>query len=88
MGLMRSGALVVRFESTNPDSIQREAQRFREMGLEEGGRFTVKMPEEGRYGYVNILREGLAYAAWLSVYGSGRQLELAAEFVRYILRRA
>ena len=46
------------------------------------------MPEEGRYGYVNILRKGLAYAAWLSVYGSGRQLELAAEFVRYILRRA
>jgi hypothetical protein len=24
----------------------------------------------------------------LSVYGSGRQLELAAEFVKYILRRA
>ena len=25
---------------------------------------------------------------YLSVYGSGRQLELAAEFVKYILRRA
>ncbi len=58
------------------------------MGLEEGVHFTVKMPEEGRYGYVRILREGLAYAAWLSVYGSGRQRELAAEFVEYILRRA
>jgi hypothetical protein len=30
----------------------------------------------------------LAYAAWLSVYGSGRQRELAAEFIRYILERA
>jgi hypothetical protein len=30
----------------------------------------------------------LAYAAWLSVYGSGRQRDLAAEFVEYILRRA
>jgi hypothetical protein len=31
------GALVVRYHSTNPDSIKREAQRLREMGLEEGG---------------------------------------------------
>jgi hypothetical protein len=30
----------------------------------------------------------LARATWLSVYGSGRQRELAAEFVEYILRRA
>jgi hypothetical protein len=30
----------------------------------------------------------LAYAAWLSVHGSGRQRELAAEFVEYILQRA
>jgi len=45
------------------------------------------MPEEGRYGYVLIRREGLAYAAWLSVYGSGRQRELAAEFMNYILQR-
>jgi hypothetical protein len=28
------------------------------MGLEEGRHFTVKMPEEGRYGYVRILRGG------------------------------
>ncbi|MFZ8809295.1 MAG: hypothetical protein ACO2PN_14475 [Pyrobaculum sp.] len=54
------------------------------MGLEEGRHFTVKMPEEGRYCYVSILKEGLAYAAWLSVYGSGRLRELAAEFVNYI----
>jgi hypothetical protein len=30
----------------------------------------------------------LAYAAWPSVYGSGRQRKLAAEFVKYILQRA
>jgi hypothetical protein len=43
------------------------------MGLEEGRRFTVKMPEGGGKGYVRILREGLAHAAWLSVHGSGEQ---------------
>jgi len=88
VGLARSGALEVRFRSPSPDSIQREAQRLREMGLVEGVRFTVKMPEEGRDGYVSILKEGLACAAWLSVHGSGRQRELAAEFVEYILQRA
>jgi hypothetical protein len=88
VGLARSGALVVRFGSTSPDSIERERQRLREMGLEEGRHFTVKMPEGGKKGYVSILKEGLAYAAWLSVYGSGRQRELAAEFVEYILQRA
>ncbi|MFZ8839931.1 MAG: hypothetical protein ACO2PM_13695 [Pyrobaculum sp.] len=30
----------------------------------------------------------MAYAAWLSVYGSGEQRRLAAEFVSYVLRRA
>jgi hypothetical protein len=30
----------------------------------------------------------LVYAAWLSVYGSGSQRELATEFVEYILQRA
>ncbi len=77
----------VRFGSTDPDNIEREVRRLREMGLVEGIHFSVKMPE-GRYGYVSILNEGLAYAAWLSVHGSGRQRELAAEFVEYILRRA
>jgi hypothetical protein len=46
------------------------------------------MPEGGGRGYVSILKEGLAHAAWLSVYGSGEQQRLAAEFVEYILRRA
>jgi len=82
------GALVVRYHSTNSGNIEREAQRLRDMGLKEGVHFTVKMPEGGRNGYVRILREGLAYAAWLSVHGSGRQRELAAELISYILERA
>ena len=87
--LVRSGALVVRFSSPNPDSIAREAQRLKEMGLEEGRHFTVKMPEGNKKGYVYILKEGLAYAAWLSVYGKDEdQRKLAARFVEYILQRA
>jgi hypothetical protein len=86
--LTNSGALVIRYRSTNPGNIEREAQRFRDMGLVEGVHFSVKMPEEGGRGYVSIRSEGLAYAAWLSVHGSGDQQELAAEFVSYILQRA
>jgi hypothetical protein len=71
VGLVRSNALRVKFDSTNPDSIQREAQRFMDMGLEEGRHFSVKMPEGGGRGYVSILREGLERATWLSVHGSG-----------------
>jgi len=85
---LAKGALMVRFSSTNSGYIEREAQRLRDMGLEEGRHFSMKMPEGGKAGYVSIRREGLAYAAWLSVHGSGRQRELAAEFVEYILRRA
>ena len=85
---LTKGALVVRFSSPNPDSIEREAQRLEKMGLKRGVHFSVKMPEGGDAGYLYILREGLAYAAWLSVYGSGEQQWLAAEFVEYILQRA
>jgi tetratricopeptide (TPR) repeat protein len=85
---LAKGALVVSFSSPNPDSIEQVAQRFREMGLVEGVHFTVKMPEGGEKGYVSILRKGLERAAWLSVHGSGRQQELAAKFVEYILQRA
>ncbi len=88
VGLTRSGALVVRFSSPNPDSIEREAQRFREIGLVESKHFSVKMPEGGRDGYVSIYREGLEHAAWLSIYGSDKQRRLAAKFVEYILQRA
>jgi hypothetical protein len=87
--LSGGGALEVRFASTNPDSIEREAQRLEKMGLKRGVHFTVEMPGEGRDGYVYIRREGLAYAAWLSVRGKDeQQRELAAEFVKRILRRA
>jgi hypothetical protein len=88
VGLTRSGALVVRFTSLNPDNIEREAQRLREMGLVEGVHFSVKMPEGDGEGYVSIHRKGLEHAAWLSVYGSDKQRRLAAKFVEYILRRA
>jgi hypothetical protein len=79
---------VVKFGSTNPDSIKQEAQRLEKMGLKRGVHFSVKMPKDGDAGYLYIRREGLERAAWLSVYGSGRQQELAADFVKYILRRA
>jgi len=83
------GVLMVRFGSPNPDSIARERQRLENMGLEEGRHFSVKKPEGGGKGYVNILKEGLAYAAWLSVYGKDeQQRRLAAAFVELILQKA
>jgi hypothetical protein len=82
------GTLVVKYQSTKPDRIEREAQRLENMGLTRGVHFTVKMPEGGGRGYVWIRKEGLAYAAWLSVHGEGEQRRLAAEFVKYILQRA
>jgi hypothetical protein len=83
------GALVVRFSSTDPNSIEQEAQRLEKMGLKRGVHFTVEMPKEGREGYVYIRKEGLAYAAWLSVHGKNeQQRELAAAFVELILQRA
>jgi len=89
IGLSSSGALVVRFGSTSPNSIQQAAQQLREMGLEEGRHFTVKKPEEGRDGYVSILRRGLERATWLSVHGKDEeQRSLAAKFVELILQRA
>jgi hypothetical protein len=58
------------------------------MGLKRGVHFTVKMPKGGEKGYVSLLKEGLAYAARLSVRGEGEQQKLAAKFVELILRRA
>ncbi len=82
------GALVVRFSSTDPDSIEREAQRLEKMGLKRGVHFSVKTEGE-KMDYVSILREGLAYAAWLSVRGEDeQQRRLAAKFVELILKRA
>ena len=88
VGLTGGGALEVEYRSTSPNNIEREARRFKTMGLEGGRHFTVKMPEGGRDGYVSILKEGLERAAWLSIHGSGEQRRLAAEFVGYILERA
>jgi hypothetical protein len=85
---LKEGALMVRFGSTNLNSIEEETRRFREMGLVEGVHFTAKMPEEGRDGYVSILKEGLAFAAWLSVHGSSEQQRLAEDFISYIPERA
>jgi hypothetical protein len=45
VALARSGALDVRFGSTSSGNLKREAQRLRQMGLEEGRHFTVKMSE-------------------------------------------
>jgi hypothetical protein len=86
--LARSGSLVISFSSTNSNNIKQEAQRLREMGLEEGKHFVTKMPESGKKGYISILKEGFKHAAWLSVHGSGEQQRLAAYFVEYILQRA
>ncbi len=88
VGLSGSGALDVRYSSTDPGNIEREAQRLRARGLVEGVHFSVKMPEGGGEGYVYILKDGLMRAAWLSVHGEGDQQKLAADFVSYILKRA
>jgi len=86
--LTSSGALAVEYHTTNSGNMEREVQRLRDMGLVEGVHFAVRMPEGGKRGYVRILREGLAYAARLSVHGEGERQRLAAEFVEYILQRA
>jgi hypothetical protein len=86
--MLAGGALVVRYRSTNRNSIEQMVQRLGNMRLEEGKHFTVEMPEEGREGYILILRKGLERAAWLSVHGEGEQQRLAADFVEHILRRA
>ncbi len=85
---LNDGAPVVIFSSTKSDRIEQEAQKFREMGLKEGKHFTVKMPKDGKEGYVFISSVGLRRAARLSVHGSGEQQRPAAEFIEYILQRA
>jgi hypothetical protein len=85
--ILTSGSLAVRYTSTNPGNIRREARRLAEIGLIEGFHFTVKIPK-GKAGYLLIRKEGLVYAAWLSTHGSGKQRRLAAEFVNYILQKA
>ncbi len=86
--LTSSGALEVKFGSTNRNSIEQVAQWLEKRGLKRGVHFTVEMPKDGKKGYVYIRRKGLAYAAWLSVHGEGEQRRLAEEFVKLILKRA
>jgi hypothetical protein len=83
------GAPMVRFTSTNPDSIEREAQRLEKMGFKRDVHFTAKMPDGGKAGYVRIHKAGLMYLARLSVRSKDKQQrEQAAVFVNYILRKA
>ena len=82
--ILTDGVPVVKFGSISRDSIEREAQRLENMGLKRGYHFTVTTPEGGKVGYVYIRREGLAYAAYLSVHGNKE----AARFVEFILQRA
>jgi len=83
------GALVVRYETTNSGNIEQVAQWLEKRGLKRSVHFSVKMPEGGEAGYVYIRREGLAYAAWLSVHSKDEdQRKLAADFVKIILQRA
>ncbi len=85
---LAKSALLARFASTAPESIESQAQRLRKMGLGEGRHFTVKMPEGDKMGYVSTFRVGLERAAWLSEHVERVQRRLAAEFVKYILRGA
>jgi hypothetical protein len=71
--------------SKRREVLEREAQLLREMGLVEGRHFALKMPEGGRVGHVRILARGLERIAWLSVRGTGRQRELAEEFLERVL---
>ena len=82
------GALEVRYASTDPEGVEREAKRLRDIGLVEGRHFAVKTPEGGKAGYISIRRGGLERAARLSIHGSEGQRELAAEFVEHVLQRA
>ena len=89
VGLTSGGALLVKYETTNSGNLEREVQWLEKMGLKRGVHFSVKTPEGGKAGYVSILSEGLAYAAYLSVHGKDeQQRRLAADFVEYILERA
>ncbi len=56
VALARSGALLVRFGSTDRNSIEREKQRLENMGLEEGKHFTVKMPTGRRATCISVGR--------------------------------
>jgi hypothetical protein len=64
----------------------KDAQLLRR--FKNGGRGFDFLSRHRQLSRISILREGLEHAAWLSVYGSGEQRRLAAEFVSYIPQRA
>jgi hypothetical protein len=64
----------------------KDAQPLRQ--FKNGGRGFDFLSRHRQLSRISILREGLEHAAWLSVYGSGEQRRLAAEFVSYIPQRA
>ena len=84
---LAGGSLIVRYTTTNPGNIRREARRLRKMGLVEGFHFVLKMPEGRKAGYLLIRKEGLVYAAWLSAHGPEGRRKLAMEFINYVLQR-
>jgi hypothetical protein len=67
-------------------NILEDAQLLRQ--FKNGGCGFDFLSRHRQLGRVSILRECLERAAWLSVYGSGEQRRLAAEFVSYIPQRA
>jgi hypothetical protein len=62
---LKEGALMVRFGSTDLNSVEEETRRLREMGLVEGVHFSVKMPEGAATATSQSLKR-----AWLSPPGS------------------
>ena len=65
--------------------LERELQLLREMGLAEGRRLALKMPEGSGVGRLGILVGCLERIAWLSVRGTGRQREPARGLLERIL---
>jgi len=86
MVTLARGALVVRFRSTNRESLEEVAREFKAMCLEEGVHFAVRW--SGGRGRVSLLAEGVRRLAWLSIHGEGEQRRRAAEFLKFLEARA
>ncbi len=86
MVALARGALVVRFRSTNRESLEEVADAFKAMGLVEGVHFTVRWG--GERGFVSLLAEGVRRLAWVSIHGEEWQRQRAAEFLKFLEERA
>ena len=80
------GALVVSFSSTSRESLEEAADAFKAMGLVEGVHFTVRWG--GERGRVYLLAEGVRRLAWVSIHGEGEQRRRAAEFLKFLEKKA